>query len=278
MIDRLATGSVAEDATDGTPPAGEITQDAFLGGRVQVLQPARGGHRAGLDAVYLAAAVPATATGHVVDLGSGVGTAGFCLAARLPQIRVTLVDRDESALDLARAALALPENMRFAGRIALLAADVTGKGRDRHAAGLTPGLADHVIMNPPYYADGQVRTSPAAARASAHVLDARGLEPWARTAADLLRVGGSLTLIFRADGLGEILEVLPGRFGALDVIPLRPRAEAAATRVIVRAIRASRAPLRLLPGFVLHDGAGSEFTAEARAVMREGAGLDLPGR
>ncbi len=254
----------------------EITKDAFLGGLVQVLQPARGAHRAGLDAVYLAAAVPPATRGRVVDLGSGVGTAGFCLAARLPEVEVLLVDRDRAALDLAERALALPDNAAFAPRVTIIEADIAARGRERHAAGLTPGLADHAIVNPPYYADGRFRASPAAPRAGAHVLDTRGLEPWVRVATDIVREGGTLTIIFRADGLGEILQLLPGRFGAIDVIPLRPRPEAAATRILVRSVRASRAPMRLLPGFVLHEGAGSDFTPEARAIMRDGAGLPPP--
>ena len=66
------------DASAGR--AANATRDAFLGGLVQLLQPARGtGHRAGLDAVYLAAAVDPSTTGHVLDLGSGSGAAGFCL-------------------------------------------------------------------------------------------------------------------------------------------------------------------------------------------------------
>ncbi len=267
-----AAGRAPAEVPSGT------TKDAFLGGLVQVLQPARGHHRAGLDAVYLAAAVPAGTSGHVVDLGSGVGTAGFCLAARLAEVTVTLVDRDRAALDLAERALALPENAAFAGRVATLAADIGAKGSVRHAAGLVPSCADHAIVNPPYYADGRFRASPAGSRAGAHVLDERGLEPWARVATDIVREGGSLTMIFRADGIGELLNVLAGRFGAIDVIPLRPRPEAAATRVLLRAVRASRAPLRLLPGFVLHEGDGSDFTAQAKAVMRDGAGLDLPRR
>ena len=266
--------------SDGpTGPAENATRDAFLGGLVQLLQPARGtGHRAGLDAVYLAAAVDPSTTGHVLDLGSGSGAAGFCLAARLPHINVSLVDRDARALALAANALELPENSHFADRIAQIEADITGPGRERHAAGLTPGLADHVICNPPYYPDARFRASPETSRAGAHVLDARGLEPWARTITDVLKEGGTLTLIFRADGLDEVLAVLARRFGAIDIVPLRPRAEAPATRILVRAKRASRAPLRLLPGFVLHEGEGSDFTPLARAIMRDGAGLPLPPR
>lgn len=256
----------------------ETTRDAFLGGKVYVHQPRRGRHRAGLDAVYLAAALPDGTRGHVIDLGAGVGTAGFCAAARLRDIRVTLVEIDATVLELAREGLADPANAQFAERISLLEADITAKGSLRHAAGLTPSLADHVIMNPPYYEADRFRASPSSARAGAHMLDDRGLEPWAKTATDLVREGGSLTVIFRADGLRELLNVLQGRFGAVDVIPLRPRPDAPATRVLVRAIRASKAPMQLLPGFVLHEGDGSDFTAQSRAVMRDGEGLGLTPR
>jgi len=262
--------------TDTAEP--ETTRDAFLGGKVYVHQPRRGRHRAGLDAVYLAAALPDSTKGRVVDLGAGVGTAGFCAAARLPGISVTLVEIDGTVLDLARRGLRDPANAAFAGRISLLEADITAKGSLRHAAGLTPSLADHAIMNPPYYEAEKFRASPNAGRAGAHMLDDRGLEPWARTATDIVREGGSLTVIFRADGLRELLNVLQGRFGALDVIPLRPRPDAAATRVLVRAVRASKAPMQLLPGFVLHEGDGSDFTPQSRAVMRDGEGLGLPPR
>lgn len=255
-----------------------ITRDAFLGGLVHIHQPLKGRHRAGLDAVYLAAALPEGTTGRVVDMGSGVGTAGFCAAARLPAVNVTLVDNDPLAIELARTALNDPDNSAFADRVDVLEADLTAKGSVRHAAGLTPAMADHAIMNPPYYDAGRFRASPNAERADAHMLDDRGLEPWARTATDIVREGGSLTVIFRADGLREVLDVLAGRFGAIDIIPLRPRPDAPATRIILRAIRASKAPLQLLPGFVLHTGTGSDFTAAARRVMRDGAGLGLTPR
>lgn len=267
------------DAPEMTSPPAiddlEITHDAFLGGKVYVHQPRRGRHRAGLDAVYLAAALPDGTRGHLVDLGAGVGTAGFCAAARLKDIKVTLVEIDGTVVSLAQRGLNDPANAGFANRVSLLEADITAKGSLRHAAGLTPSMADHAIMNPPYYEAEKFRASPNMARAGAHMLDDRGLEPWAKTATDIVREGGSLTVIFRADGLRELLDVLQGRFGAIDVIPLRPRPEAPATRVLIRAIRASKAPLQLLPGFVLHEGSGSNFTDQSRGVMRDGTGLGL---
>ena len=128
-------------------------------------------------------------------------------------------------------------------------------------------------MNPPYYEADRFRASPKAARAGAHMLDERGLDPWAKTASDIVKDGGTLTIIFRADGLNELLSVLSGRFGAIDVFPLHPRPDAAATRILVRAVRASKAPLQLLPGVILHEGTGNEFTQLAKTVLRDGQGL-----
>lgn len=256
----------------------ETTRDAFLGGKVHVHQPRRGRHRAGLDAVYLAAALPDTTKGHVVDLGAGVGTAGFCAAARLFDINVTLVELDAAILPLAREGLKDPANSVFANRVTLLEADITAKGSLRHEAGLKPSMADHVIMNPPYYEADRFRASPSMARAGAHMLDERGLAPWAKTASDIVKDGGSLTVIFRADGLQDLLGALKGRFGSVDVIPLRPRQEAPATRILVRAVKASKASLQLLPGFVLHEDDGSGFTPQSQTIMRDGLGLGLPAR
>jgi tRNA1(Val) A37 N6-methylase TrmN6 len=55
---------------------------------------------------------------------------------------------------------------------------------------------------------------------------------------------------------------------------VHPQPGAAAIRVLARAVKASRAPLALLPGFVLTDAAG-EPSAEAEAVLRAGGVLPL---
>ncbi|WP_334175309.1 methyltransferase [Pseudoxanthobacter sp.] len=251
------------------------TCDSFLGGRICALQPARGPHRSGHDAVLLAAALPADFTGTAFDLGAGSGVAGFALAARCPGLQVVLAERDPAALALARAGLALPENAAFAGRVRAIEADVTAPAARRAAAGLVAGSADAVVMNPPFHRAGAVRASPDAARAGAHVLAPEGLEPWLRTAAGLLRPGGVVAVIFPAAGLGPLLAALGGRFGAVAVLPVQPRAEAQAIRVVVQAIAGSRGPLALLPPLVLHAGAGPQPSPAAAAVLRDGA--RLPG-
>jgi tRNA1(Val) A37 N6-methylase TrmN6 len=129
-----------------------------------------------------------------------------------------------------------------------------------------------VLMNPPFHDAVRQRVSPDAGRRLAHAAPRDLLAAWVRTAARLLRPRGSLTLIWRADGLGEVFGALAPAFGAMAAMPVYPRPDTPAIRVIVNAVKASRAPLTLLPGLLLNDAAGRP-TAEAEAVLRDGATL-----
>jgi tRNA1(Val) A37 N6-methylase TrmN6 len=256
----------APEGTHGRREA-EVTIDSFIGGRVEAVQPAAGHHRSGLEAVMLGASLPAQTRGTVADLGAGVGVAGFCMAARCRDARVILIERDRTALDCARAALLRPANRAFAGRIAIVEADIAAR------PGLPPASADAVIFNPPFHDSARASASPVAARAGAHMLGAGGLDPWFRAAAGLLKPGGSATVIFRADGLDLVLAAARGRLGALDILPIAPRPGEAAHRILMRGIKGSRAGLRLLPPLILHNEQGNGFRPEVDALLREGADL-----
>jgi tRNA1(Val) A37 N6-methylase TrmN6 len=134
-------------------------------------------------------------------------------------------------------------------------------------------LADHVILNPPFHRTGAGSASPSAARADAHVLEAGGLDSWFRAATSVLKVRGDITVIFRADGLDRLLDALGRRFGAIDILPVQPRDGEPAHRVLVRAVKGSRARLRILPALALHGESGNGFTAPVEAMLREGRGL-----
>lgn len=250
----------------------EASRDAFLGGRVMALQPRAGHHRSGLDAVLLAAAFGQRTVGAVVDLGAGAGVAGFCLAARAEATRVTLAEREPDLVALAREAAALPENIGFAGRLSFAEIDILDAAK-REAAGLGADRFDGVLMNPPFHDEGSVRASPDSARARAHVLDAGGLDGWFRAAAALLTGGGSLAVILPAARLGDLLGSVARRFGGVAILPVHARADEAAIRVLARGVKGSRAPVTLLPGFVLHEGEGNAFSPAARALLGDGASL-----
>jgi tRNA1(Val) A37 N6-methylase TrmN6 len=246
--------------------AQDLTDDAVLGGRLSILQP-RVGHRAGHDAILLAAATAATAGDHAVDLGAGVGTAGLALATRVDGVSVTLVDIDSNLIALARENAA---RNRLANRVSAVTLDVAA--RKRGAGDLPPGSADHVLMNPPFNDPGRELVSPDARRRVAHCSSQEMLASWIRTAGRILRPGGTVTLIFRAERIGEVLQALGAGFGAIAVRPIYAKPMASAIRILTRAVKSSRAPTSLRPGFML-NGADGRPTAEVEAVLREAAAL-----
>ncbi len=251
---------------------GRVTRDAFLGGRVTALQPAEGHHRSGLDAVLLASLFGAETAGPVVDLGAGAGVAGMALAARAPLSSVTLAEREADLVAAATEAVALPGNAGFAARVLPVAVDILDPAV-RVAAGLLPSSFAHALMNPPFHDEASVRASPKAERARAHVLGESGLDGWFRAAAALVRPGGTLGVILPAARLGDLLEGFSGRFGGVALVPVQPRRDAPAIRILARAIKGSRAPLGLLPALVLHEDDGSAFTPALGAVLGDGASL-----
>jgi tRNA1(Val) A37 N6-methylase TrmN6 len=252
------------------PPG--TTLDEFLGGRISVLQPERG-HRAGSDAVFLAAAVAAVEGSRVLDAGAGVGVAGLCLLARVPGIDVTAVEIDEKLCALAAANAARND---FGARFCVIAGDVTAKAEALLAAGLRREGYDEVMANPPFYREGTVRAAPNAGREAAHVMQEGALAAWVRFFATMTAPKGRLTLIHRPEALAELLPLIEGRFGAVTLYPLFAKAGGTATRIILRARKGSREGLALLPGLVLHEADG-RYTAEAEAALREGKALELGG-
>jgi tRNA1(Val) A37 N6-methylase TrmN6 len=241
------------------------SEDALLGGRLVLRQPTRG-HRFGHDAVLLAAATPARRGEQAVEFGAGVGAAGLSLARRVEGLAVTLVEIDPSLAELARDNAARND---LATRVRAVCLDVTAKPAPFAAAGLLPGSADHVLMNPPFNAPHN--PSPDSARRLARHASSDTLVQWIDSAARLLRPQGTVTLIWRADGLAGVLAALT-RFGGIAITPVYPKPAAPAIRVLVSATKDSHAPLAVLPGLVLAD-ADNKPTAQAETILRDGAAL-----
>ncbi|HEY5237324.1 MAG TPA: methyltransferase [Rhizomicrobium sp.] len=228
----------------------KLTEDKFLDGSMTVRQPARG-FRAGLDAVMLAASVPARDGDDVLELGAGVGTASLCLASRVVGCRVTGIEIDEGLAQLANENAAAND---MNTRVIFVASDAMSPPRALRCA------FDHVFCNPPFH-DERGRASPDASRVRALQGD---LKQWLKTG--LKRVGpkGTFTTILRADRLNEALAALPAI--GIAILPLWPKRDEAAKRIIIQCRPGSRAPLTLLPGLVLHENA--RYTPEADAILR----------
>lgn len=237
-----------------------ISEDKFLGGRLTVRQ-FTGGFRAGLDAVMLAAAVPARPGDSVLELGSGAGTASLCLAARVDGVSIAGAEIDSDWVTLSNGNATANG---FEGRVVFVTVDALELPADMKRD------YDHVICNPPFHgADGD--ESPDARRAAATHDDGL-LAEWLGIGVRRTVPGGTFTCILRADRMGEALAALPSL--GVRVLPLWPRAGVAAKRVILQVKKSARSPLVLLAGLVLHEADGG-YTPEADAILRGERRLDL---
>ncbi len=243
------------------------TRDAFLGGKIEVMQPTRQGHRSGLDAILLAAALPSQASGRVADLGSGAGVAGLVAIALRPDLQVLLVENNRQMATLAFQSSRLAANSTLAQRVEVLDADVTLTGEAREKAGLKSGAFDFVIMNPPYNDNQSNQTSGNRLRADAHMMGEGGLDAWMRTATTILKSRGMLVMIYRSQAIGQIIAATQGRFGGLSISPIYSRENEDAKRLLVRAIKGSKAPVTFAPPIVVHNEDGS-FTPKTDAILR----------
>lgn len=246
-----------------------ITDDAALGGRLKLLQPSRG-HRFGHDAILLAAAVPAAAGEHVVDFGAGVGTAGLAVLARVPRARATLIEIDPDLAALARENIA---RNAMSDRAIAVALDVGASAQAFAAAGLGSASADHVLMNPPFN-EASHQVSPDRDRARAHVGEASLLATWLAAAARIVRPGGSVTVIWRAQAMPAAVAEVRERFGGVAALPIHGTQGQPAIRVIVQGFGASRGEIALLPELALNDRTGRP-SAEAEAILRNADALQL---
>jgi tRNA1(Val) A37 N6-methylase TrmN6 len=249
---------------DGPESADGITEDALFGGALRLLQPAKG-HRAGTDAVLLAASLPSGAR-RICDLGAASGVVGLRAAMLDVEAHVTLVERDSAMVELARRNVVLNG---LGDRVSVRETDVFRLGGETDLR----EAFDGVLTNPPFFEAGVSRVSPNANRAGAHVTEGT-LDDWLRNAATLLAPGGYLVMIHRADTLSAIVGAMSRRFGALRLRFIHPVVEGEAIRLIIAGKKGSRAPLGVLPPLILM-GEDGRFTSAAAALHDGQARLDM---
>lgn len=245
-----------------------LSEDAFLGGKLTLLQP-REGFRAAMDAVLLAAACPALAAQRVLELGCGAGVASLCLGARVPGLRLAGLELqpDYAALARQNATRAGQDYEVWQGDLAALPSALRARS------------FDHVIANPPYFA----HPGAAAADAGREVAqrEATPLALWLQAGLKRLVNGGHLTVILRADRLPDALAALGPGAGSVMVRPIAAREGREAGRVVLQARKGGRGHFRLLAPFHMHAAPrhlrdGEDLSDAARAILRDGAPLVWP--
>jgi tRNA1(Val) A37 N6-methylase TrmN6 len=246
------------------PPV-QTTLDSVLGGRVTLHQPAVG-YRVAIDPILLAAACPAEPGERVVDLGCGVGTAALCLARRVEGVHCTGIDLQA---DLATLANRNAQENGLADRVSFIAGDILDRSLPIYVK-----PADHVIVNPPYLKRGAATPSGNPIKALANIEGDADLAAWVAAAAKAARPGGTITFIHRADRLPELLALLGSRCGGIAILPLHPKAGAAAHRAIVTGRLDQRLPAILLPDLIVHEADGS-FSPVLQGILRDAAALPM---
>ncbi|MDA0305164.1 MAG: methyltransferase [Proteobacteria bacterium] len=248
-------------------PETPFSRDTLLGGRVILLQP-ENGFRAAIDAVLLAAAIPATSGDRVLDAGSGTGAASLTLSVRVPGVRVTGL---ECQADLAALARQSALENELDTRVSFIEGDVLTP-----PPSLAPGSFDHVMANPPYLAEGTGHPPPDSAKRAATVEGEAKLGDWLRFLMSMVRDGGSVSVVHRYDRIDEVVQGLEEKWaGKITIFPFWPKTPGKdAKRAIIQLIKGKNGKTRISDGLVLHQKDGA-YTPEAEAVLRDAQPLTL---
>jgi len=237
------------------------TIDMLLDGRVLLRQP-KEGYRVAIDPILLAASIEANPNDRVLDVGSGVGAAALCLAARCRGVEIFGLELQPKLVEISQS------NAAESGLdVSFLEGDLLDPPSTIAAGGFA-----HVMANPPYLPPDRADPRTGAAKAMSHIEGAARLSHWVAFLLRMASPNGTVTMVHRADRLDEILSLLHGHAGEIVVFPIWPRPEVSPKRVIVRARVGSLAPLRISPGIVLHE-AESRYTGMASNVLINAAPL-----
>lgn len=135
----------------------------------------------------------------VCDLGAGIGLPGLMLLSREPEVHITDIDIDETACALARRSA---EANGLTERIRIIQADL------RRREQLPPGGSfDVCVANPPYFPPHTGRVAEGSRGVQRAELQCT-MDELCAAAAYLLRSGGRLYLIHRAERTAELTDIL----------------------------------------------------------------------
>lgn len=229
------------------------TQDNFLGGRVRLKQPQEG-CRATSDAILLAAAVRSKKGETLLDVGTATGVVALCVAARVENLCLTGIELQPELAQLA-CENALLNQKDFT----VICQDIENKKDILHGVQF-----HHVVTNPPFYTEDHIRKNAQQATAFKEQVS---LKTWLCYCLRHLRPKGTLTLIHRMEAVPEILSILDGRLGALEIIPIQSKPDKASKRVIVRGILGSRKPFELKSSLLMYEMNGTP-TKQAEDILR----------
>lgn len=241
------------------------TLDKFLDGQLHIIQPEEG-YRAGADPVFLAASIPAEENQMILDVGSGVGVAMLCLARRVPGCRIMGLELQSEFVHLARQNIELNQ---FQDRLEILQGDL-----QQPPPRLAANSFSHVMSNPPYFAQDRATKSPYPSKALSNVESTCDLKTWVDFCVKMVQPKGTVSFIYPADRLDDLIKCASDRLGELVLFPLWPKAGKSAKRFLLRGRKNVEGATTLAAGLILHEDSGV-YSQSAQAILRAGKNLDL---
>ena len=191
----------------------------------------------------------------------GVGAASLCLAARIPGCKVVGLELQRP---LVRLAVQNIEANQLKTRVEVLQGTLM-----QPPPRLAPSSFSHVMANPPYYQTPKGTPSPTLTKQLSNSLEQGVVElkSWIQFACLMVRPQGTVTFVYPAELLDQLLVLLYGKLGQLTIYPLWVSDTRSASRVLIRGIKNVNGPTQLCRGLTLH-GADGKYTPEAEGVLR----------
>lgn len=239
----------------------KINENYLLDKKVKIFQP-EGFYKASSDAVWASAAIEKVKRGDkILDVGSGGGAISLCLAERFKEKEIFITGLELQSI-LAESAKESAEANGFDF--------LEFKNCNIFDCKIAPCSFDHVITNPPYAEEDM--PSPNSSKAIAHNFQKNGLDAWLKFCIKMLKPQGKFYIINRAEALEDIISIISGKLGKIEVFPLYSKADQSAKRVVVRAQKDSKAPLTIHSGIVIHKTDGT-YSEKANDVLRKGCAI-----
>ena len=226
-----------------------------LSNGMRILQ-AQGAFALSTDSILLADFCTPLQAEYIVDLGCGGCSLGVLLCAYNETCRVTGIEIQEAACEIAR------ENISINGledRLQVIRADLRELSADH------PPKFDAAVSNPPYFPEKSGLISKDEAQAIARTERCCSFDELCLAASRLLSFGGSFYLVHRPERLAEL-------FSTLRVHKLEPKrlqfvrntAEAAVSLVLIEARLGAGIGLRIERDLVLSNPDGTPTEAYRR--------------
>lgn len=238
---------------------GERLDDLQLAG-MRILQK-EAGFRFGMDAVLLADFARVEPAHTVVDFGTGTGILPLLLLGRGKGTHVDAFEIQPDMADMAQRTMLLNG---LEHRVTVHALPV-----EQAMQVLPPCSVDAIVCNPPYGTPGTTLLNPSDALRLARHQSPDGLRAWLKTAYQLLKGKGRISLVYPAPRMLELMQALeqahlaPKRFRLVY-----PTGEKPANLVLVEGMKDAKPMLHPEPPLIVYEQDGS-MTAELKRIYHQ---------